>query len=347
MIKKQLLICLLALAGACAHAGIGLTELPATATDGPVTVFYPSSSPNQSLQRGAFSLNVAAQGAAVRGNGRLIVFSHGSGGSPWPLSDLAQHLVAAGFIVALPEHSGDNWHDSSKVGPESWTLRPREISRAIDAIGRDPRFAPLVDLDRVGVWGMSAGGHTALTLAGGRWSRARLLAHCEAHLAEDFAACTGAATELKGNGWDGIKKAVAMWLIRWHLRGDEEWHGDTDPRIKAIVAGVPFAADFDLATLAAPTVPLGLIQAQQDLWLVAKFHSGRVIAACTSCETLADLPGAGHGALLAPLPPKMPASLQHLLADPRGFDRAAELPPLYRRIADFFQRHLLAESTKS
>jgi predicted dienelactone hydrolase len=35
---------------------------------------------------------------------------------------------------------------------------------------------------------MSAGGHTALSFAGGRWSPAQLRRHCEAHLAEDFQA---------------------------------------------------------------------------------------------------------------------------------------------------------------
>ena len=325
---------------AWAHASVGLTTLPGAGGDGPVTVFYPSSAATAPLRRGSFTLDVAWQGAAVAGNGRLIVLSQGSGGSPWPQSDLAQALARAGFVVAMPEHTGDNWHDMGKVGPESWKIRPLEVSRAIYVIGRDARFAPLVDLTRAGMYGMSAGGHTALTLAGGRWSTARLLAHCEAHLADDFMACTGAATELKGNGWDGIKKTVAMVLIRWHLRGKEEWLGHTDPRIKAVVAGVPMAADFDLATLAAPTVPVGLVQAEQDHWLVPRFHSGAVIAACKTCELLASLPTGGHGALLSPLAHDEPARIQRLLADPPGFNRA-EVPALYQRINHFFQQHLL------
>ena len=323
-----------------AHAGVGLTVLPATATDGPVTMFYPSGSAARTVQRGEFNLDVAEGGMPERGNGRLIVISHGSGASPWPSSDLARYLVAAGFIVALPEHAGDNWHDMSKIGPESWKLRPVEVSHAIDAVGRDARFAPLVDLGRVGVWGMSAGGHTALTLAGGRWSPARLKEHCEAHIAEDFAACTGAAAVLTGGALDGIKKGVALLIIRWRL-SDAQSQGHTDPRIKAIVAGVPFAADYDMATLVTPRVPLGLIQAEQDVWLVPKFHSGPVIRACTTCVTLASLPKGGHGALLAPLPHNLPARLERLLADPSGFDRAAELPGVYQRTTSFFQKHLL------
>ncbi len=323
-----------------AHASIGLTELPATQTDGPVTIFHPSTSVAASTRRGVFTVNVAANGTVVPGNGRLVIISHGSGAHPMVQADIAQHLVRAGYIVALPEHAGDNWHDSSKVGPESWKLRPLEVSRAIDALVRDPRFGPLFDASRVGVFGMSAGGHTALTLAGGRWSKARLLAHCEANLTEDFVACTGAATELSGNGLDGLKKAIAMPLIRRSLAGDAHWNGHTDPRIRAVVSGVPFAADFDPASLSSPAVPLGIVQAEQDRWLVPRFHSAALLANCPVCETVASLPTAGHGALLSPLPPEPGGLVGRLVADPPGFNRA-ELPAVYQRVEAFFHRHLL------
>ena len=323
-----------------ATAQVGLTELAGAPGDGPITVFYPSGSAVRPLQRGPFSLQVAADGAVQRGNDRLVVISHGSGGSPWVYTDLARHLVRAGYIVALPEHAGDNWRDMGKVGPESWKLRPQEVSRTIDALAHDARFGPLFDATRVGMYGMSAGGHTALTLAGGRWSKARLLAHCETNLAEDFVACTGAASELNGGPLDGVKKAIATPLIRRALADDPASYGHTDPRIKAVASAVPFAADFDLQSLTNPAVPLGLIQAGQDRWLVPRFHSAAVITQCKSCETIANLPEAGHGALLAPLPPDLEGRIGRLLADPPGFQRA-ELPKLYQRIEAFFNKHLL------
>jgi predicted dienelactone hydrolase len=329
-----------ALLSLAAQAAVGLDELPGSEGDGPVTVFYPSSSPAQPVERGRLTLQLAAQGTPERGNGRLIVISHGSGGEPWSLSDLALHLAHAGFVVALPEHAGDNWRDHSKIGPESWKLRPLEVSRAIDVLGRDPRFAPLLDLQRVGVYGMSAGGHTTLTLAGGRWSPARLREHCEVHLAEDFAGCTGAASELSGGWLDGLKQGIARFIIRRKLQ-DETHYGHTDPRIRAAIAAVPFAVDFDLDSLARPVVPLALIEAGQDLWLLPQFHSAPVLAACSSCVRLAHLPLGGHGALLAPLPPadKLPPRIARLLADPPGFDRS-ELPALYQRIEGYFRQHL-------
>src|SRR5207244_8679312 len=104
-----------------ALASMGLGESPATAEDGPVTLYYPSADAEQTVRRGPFTLQVAPQGAPVRGNGRLVVVSHGSGGAPWVHADLARSLVEAGFVVAMPEHRGDNYKDGSRPGPEGWT----------------------------------------------------------------------------------------------------------------------------------------------------------------------------------------------------------------------------------
>jgi predicted dienelactone hydrolase len=338
--KKWSLIAVMYFSASCAYAAMGLTVItPAQA--GIVTVFYPTAQATMPIKRGNFTLQAAVDSTPVRGNGRLIIISHGSGASPWVYTDLASALVDAGFIVALPEHAGDNYHDHSKVGPASWKLRPLEVSQAIDSMLGDTRFAPLFNAKKIGVWGMSAGGHTALTLAGGRWSPAQLLAHCEANLAEDFTACTGAASQLRGNFLDGLKKTIAMYLIRWNLRDDADWYRHTDARIAAIVSGVPFAADFDMATFTQPVTPLGIIQAEQDIWLVPKFHSSRVLQACPSCELIASLSNGGHGALLGPLPSHLPAKFQMLVDDPIGFERA-KLSDVNLRVVGFFKAKLSA-----
>jgi predicted dienelactone hydrolase len=335
----RFLAALLFLLCAAARAATGLTELGGLEGDGPVTVFYPSSGEPRPVKRGPFILNVAWQGAAVRGNGRLVVISHGSGGAPWVSGDLARTLVEAGFVVALPEHRGDNYKDPSKPGPESWKRRPAEVSRAIDAVARDPRFAPLLRLNKVGMYGMSAGGHTALSLAGGRWSPALFKRHCEAHIAEDFPACVGLITRLRGNFLDGARKWLALLVIRQRF-DDAAWYTHYDPRIRAIVAGVPFAADFDMASLAAPRVPLGLVIMGRDKWLAPRFHVLAVLAACKSCVTVANLPDGGHGALLSPFPPHLPESAALLLDDAPGFNRSV-LPQVDRSITAFLSKHLL------
>lgn len=324
-----------------AWAGTGLATLPGREGDGPVTVFYPTQAADQPVRRGPFTLSLAVDAAPERGNGRLVVISHGSGGGPWVHVDLATALVQAGFVVAMPEHRGDNSHDSTEQGPESWKRRPAEVSRAIDAVGASPQFAPLLTLDRVGVAGQSAGGHTALSLAGGVWSPARFLAHCEAHLAEDFPACVGTYTRLTGGWLDGLKRAIAMGVLRQRFN-DPEPVQYRDPRIAVAVAGVPAAADFDLDSLRQPRIPLGLVTAGQDVWLTPRWHGEAVAAACTPCERIAHLPEAGHNVMLSPLPPMelLGATERGLLSDPPGFDRT-RLPALDQRIVAFLARHLL------
>jgi predicted dienelactone hydrolase len=321
-----------------ALAATGLATLPAAGLDHPVTVFYPTTAPTQALKRGQTLIEAAPDAPPAAGNGRLVVISHGSGGSPWVHANLARTLVEAGFVVAMPRHRGDSYGDDGTPGPESWKLRPGEVSRAIDAVGRDPRFAPLLALDRVGVYGMSAGGHTALSMAGGRWSPGNFVRHCEAHIAEDFYTCVGLATRQTGGVFDGLKRTIALGVIRERF-SDDTPQEHVDARVAAVVAGVPAAADFDMASLAAPRVALGLVVAGRDAWLVPRFHAERVLAACASCERVADLPTAGHGALLSPLPQGLTGLVGELLNDPPGFDRSV-LPEVDRRITAFFVTHL-------
>ena len=82
--------------------------------------------------------------------------------APWVHADLARALVDAGFVVAMPEHRGDNYKDPSRRRPgELEAAAGRSLARHRRDRPRTPRFAPLLSLDHVGMYGMSAGGHTA------------------------------------------------------------------------------------------------------------------------------------------------------------------------------------------
>lgn len=337
---RSMLWGLLALLAAAAQAATGLAEIPGPQGHELVAVFYPTEAKGPPVQRWQFSLPLVEQAPPVRGNGRLVVISHGSPSNPWVNADLAIALTRAGFIVAAPWHLHDNSSDSSDAGPVSWKRRPHEVSAAIDAVLADPRFAPLLAADRVGAYGMSAGGHTMLTLAGGRWSPFKLREHCLAHLEEDFVTCVGpTTTSLNGDSLDEVKLSLARWVIGWKL-DDPALYGHADARIAAVVAGVPHAAAFDLSTLATPRLPLGLITARKDVWLVPRFHGLAVMEACAGCEWLADLAEGGHGALLSPQP-RREGRIAELVNDPAGFDRVTDVPAINALMVEFFKRHLL------
>jgi len=316
---------------------VGLRELPAKEQHGLIAIFYPTQQEEIQVVRDSFTLSLAPDAPVVRGNGHLILFSHGSAANPWVSSDLARVLVQAGFVVAIPEHVGDNTRDFSLAGPESWKKRPREISAAIDSIAKHAEFGRVIDPERVGLYGGSAGGHTVLTIAGGRWSPALFVAHCHAHIHEDFSACAGFTTRLNGNWLDRPKQWMIQHVLSFRF-SDPTFFEHEDKRIFAAVAEVPYAADFDPATLRQPRIPLGLVLAGRDGMLNPRFHGSLVRALCTDCEVIADLPMAGHGMMLSPMPPLRAENslLKQLLGDPPGFDRARSVPDVHQRIKVFF-----------
>lgn len=334
-IATLVLLCLLT---ASSYASMGLIELPASERSGPTTVLYPATAPQAEVTRGPFRFQAAQDATPVPGNRHLIVISHGSPAPVWVYLDLARALVDAGYTVVMPEHLHDNPRDDSEPGPPSWKRRPIEVSAAIDRIQGDDRFSRNLDFKAVGMYGMSAGGHAALTLAGGRWSPSLLLNHCRNFTREDFHACAGPSFSLTGGVLDAIKVFMVRLIDRWKF-DDPTYYAHTDPRITAIVAGVPFAADFDLTSLRSPPVALGIITARQDRWLNPRFNSDAVLAECKTCELILELGNGGHGALLSPLP----SIADHdgsLIADPPGFDRARQVPRINAAIVSFFERHL-------
>lgn len=324
-----------------AMPSMGFTQL--TQSDGAMmTVFYPSSGTELPVRQGLFNLSWVPNGQPVMGNEHLIVISHGSGGSPWVHTDLARVLVHRGFTVAIPLHQGDNYLDPSEPGPPSWRKRPQEVSNAIDAVANYEPLAEHLSFDSVGVFGGSAGGHTVLSLAGGQWSDQRFKTHCEKHIEQDFSSCVGFTTLLKGNWLDGLKIWIAERVIALRF-SDETVRQYQDPRIKAAVAMVPFAADFIPESLKQPRVKLGLIIAAKDINQIPRFHVEAILKACAPrCEVVMNLPDGGHGAMLSPLPPLEPNSIGNfLLGDPPSFDRARIIPELNENITNFFIRNLM------
>lgn len=90
--------------------------------------------------------------------------SHGNGGSLLSRFDTAIALADAGFVVVAVTHTGDNYADQSRnlnvMG------RSRHISRSIDHLLLTWDARETIDPVRIGIFGMSSGGFTALTSIG-------------------------------------------------------------------------------------------------------------------------------------------------------------------------------------
>ncbi|HVN96792.1 MAG TPA: alpha/beta hydrolase [Syntrophorhabdaceae bacterium] len=333
--------------GFCSAPTVGVTMLPALGPQsGPLTVWYPSQAVETERTMGPFVLKGAWDGEPVQGNRGLVILSHGTGGSGETYYDLARVLVAEGFVVAAPEHVGDNWRDHTKGGPASWRGRPAEVSQAIDHVQSEARFAALLDKGNVGVFGMSAGGLTALEFSGATWSLARLVTHCALHLEEDIRFC--AFGEVRAAGGRGLDEQTIKRLKTQLATGAQSGMVDAteysyeDKRVKAVVAAVPASALIDPASLRTPRVPTALIAADMDQELAPKWHVLAIEMACTTCVVLATLEHGGHMSILSPMPQGIAHDLGPWAEDPPGFDRKV-LTRVYKDIALFFRSHILGK----
>ena len=103
----------------------------------------------------------------------LIVVSHGRRGNFLGHIDTAQTLADAGFIVAAINHPGDTGSDLSRTDDLSvYVSRPNDIKRLIDFMVGASAVASSVDRERIGLFGFSRGGYTALAVIGANpdWS---------------------------------------------------------------------------------------------------------------------------------------------------------------------------------
>jgi predicted dienelactone hydrolase len=329
-----------------------------------ITFVYPTSAAAQAVTYGAFTVRIASNAAplpapssAAKARRALIVLSHGTAGSALPDHTLAATLARAGFVVAQPEHRGDNWQDFSKAGPESWKTRPQDVSETIDAVARDPALAALVDTRRVGVHGMSAGGVTGLVLAGAQWRMLDLVQHCAQHQSEDIGFCLNG---LGGKTWPQLQRTTQFFMAKVLTESNapdnlKVVHGgnaqatgqghDTrpDPRVAAVSLAVPVGVIFTPESLARIRIPVGLSTAGSDSVLLPRFHSQHVLKHCTPCTTLSDHPQAGHFDWLSPWPASVAqtvAAVQMRGGLPNPAFNDADRQKAFDQIALFFQQKL-------
>lgn len=139
----------------------------------PVLLFYPTHQPPSGAELGPYQFAVSPEAEAAPGRYPVVVISHGSGGTHILYRTIAMHLARHGYIVAVPEHPGNNRLDNSLYGTvDNLMNRPRHIRLVLDAITQDAALGAVADCDTAAVIGHSMGGYTALAVAGGKpWSK--------------------------------------------------------------------------------------------------------------------------------------------------------------------------------
>ena len=333
--KIPLVLCGLLLTTAQAfasQAGWRQINIPGTTADAAPIVavlYYPTQAPARPMVMGAFNVNVAIQAAPEAKVKGLIVLSHGTGGTEIGHSSLAEALAQQGYLVAALRHPGDNWQDTSlrRTSLERYvTERPRQASRVIDALLADPEWKVRIASDakgpRVGAVGHSAGGYTVLALAGGRPDPSRYGAHCNAESADDPIFCnTGGGRPPVASDRPAAQSIPVL----------------ADARVRAVVALAPMGVLFSATSLAQIRIPVAVYEAQQDRFLVPRFHAEWVAANLPGVE-MHRVPNAWHFAFMDTPTMSIPSEDGDIQANPPGFDRAAFLGQLQRELPAFFDK---------
>jgi predicted dienelactone hydrolase len=312
------LILLLGWTSACL-AGVGFQAVSVsngTSTPIPVAIWYPTDAPESAHELGLFTQSVAPD-APIKGRAlRLIVMSHGNGGSNDGHYDTALALAKAGFVVAALEHTGDNYHDQSRATDVA--NRPRELHRLIDYMLTEWPDHAALDPHRVGAFGFSSGGFTVLAAAGGEPDLTLIAAHCAAH-PEDYD-----CSLVRAHGSPDLATQVFV----------------HDRRIRALVVAAP-ALGFTFAHgLSSVTQPMQLWRADDDHVLPAPDYADAVRKALPSPPEFHSVAKADHFDFLAPCSDALAKVAPMICPSAPGFDRAAFHVMFDKAVVTFFEAHL-------
>lgn len=104
----------------------------------------------------------------AKGQYPLVLLSHGAGGNGSQFGWIASELVDNGYIVAAPNHPGSTTGNASAAEAVKLWKRPADFTAVIDMIEASDEIHQHVKIDQIAAMGFSAGGYTALAVAGAK-----------------------------------------------------------------------------------------------------------------------------------------------------------------------------------
>jgi predicted dienelactone hydrolase len=311
-------------------ANVGFTELRiANGAERPLVagVWYPTVAAAQDQPLGAYTQSVAPDGRVAGERLPLIVISHGTGSSYQNHYDTAIALAKAGFVVAAVSHTGDTYDDHSRA---VFVMdRPQHIHRLLDYVLAEWPDHGRIDASRIGMFGFSAGGFTALVAVGGVPDLALTEAHAREH--PDYFD----AQLVKRSG----TSAETLALLRSNLPASTWVH---DSRIKAAVVAAPaLGYTFAREGLKDITVPIQLWRAADDHILPNPDYAEAVRIALPSPPEYHLVENADHFDFLAPCSDLLRQIAPAICVSQPGFDRTAFHQTFNDEVVRFFEQTLM------
>ena len=310
-----------------AHAGnVGFTELSIPDGTNPplvVGVWYPTDAPASPQTLEAFTQTVAPAGPVTGQRLPLVVMSHGTGGWYGEHDDTALALAHARFVVAAVSHTKDTYRDQSQAAAV-W-LRPEHVHRLIDYMLTAWPDRARIDPGRIGMFGFSSGGFTALVVIGGVPDLGKVAPHCVAH--PDYFDC------------GVVKKAdPAVNAMVPHLPVSVWMH---DPRVKAAVVAAPaLGFTFGVDGLKDVRIPIQLWRDEDDHVLPNPDYAEAVRIALPRPPEYHLVANADHDDFLAPCTDALRQEAPDICVSRPGFDRTAFHADFDAKVVAFFERTL-------
>ena len=305
---------------------VGFQIIQITDSDGhPFTagVWYPTQAHPWPTTLSSIGLMDVARNAPVSGSDLpLVVISHGNGGRSASHVDLALALANAGYVVAAPMHSGDNYADQSAVGSVSWlSRRTSELHTTVDYMLKDWQGHDHISPQRIGAFGFSAGGFTVLTAVGAQPDLRLIAQHC------------AESPEFVCDLLRSVKSP--------YLNADASTMGDAflpDLRIKAAVVAAP-GLGFTMVPngLDNVRVPIQLWSADNDINVPYATNTKLVREALGSLVEFHSVPGAIHFSFLTPCGLLAPPEI---CTDQGQFNRKAFHADMNASVIAFFEKNL-------
>ncbi len=315
------------LAGPCAHAA-GFQRGFAADPDGKpleIGIWYPSLATATPLSMGPTTMSVAINAPIQGKNLPLVVVSHGNGGSSLSHFDTAIALADAGFVVVAVTHTGDSYADQSRS--LDVMARPRHINRAVDHMLSTWSGRTTIDPARIGVFGFSTGGFTALASIGGVPDFSKIGPMC-AQYPRDYACQLMAKSPSQAAT---VPTSTVM--------------GVADLRIKvAVVAAPALGFTFSPAGLKNVKVPVQLWRAENDVVVPHPRYAEAVRLALPQAPDYQVVSNAGHYDFLAPCSNALAAIAPPICTSSSGFDRTAFHAGFNAALVTFFDKTLVAGS---
>lgn len=322
--------------------GVGVAPIqitdPVSGTSTEGYVFYPSSQPvHGATAIGPYNVAATPDAPAIPGPKPLVVISHGNGGSNLGHHDLAAYLASHGFVVATLNQLGDYFRDTSKVGQiEVLAGRPVQVKATITTLLGDSRWKVLIDPNRIGVAGFSAGGYTSLMVAGATPRFVRFSDFCQ-HYPQDKDVC-GHADEFKAAA---AKQGKTIEQVLDEMQGQLGRYGDTaDSRVKAIFAMAPLSLIFDEHGFDNVHIPVFLYYGQNDRVLPPEANAKHISPYLKTLYAIKEIPHADHWVFLPPCSAELKKAIAPLCADPPGVDRAKAHAQINADALAFFRKTL-------